>query len=65
LYVASAIQHNQQNFLKEYGLTSQQYNILRILRGQSTNKASINLLKERMIDKMSDVSRMIDRMVKM
>ncbi len=49
-------------FLQKYQLTSQQFNILRILRGQHPNPASINLLKERMLDKMSDVSRLVERL---
>jgi len=48
---------------EKYNLTSQQFNILRILRGQYPNPATINLLKERMIDKMSDASRIVDRLV--
>ncbi len=44
-------------------ITLQQYNILRILRGQYPKPATVNLLKERMLDKMSDVSRIIDRLV--
>ncbi|MEO6150150.1 MAG: MarR family transcriptional regulator [Mucilaginibacter sp.] len=44
-------------------LTTQQFNILRILRGQYPKPATINLLKERMIDKMSDASRIVDRLV--
>ena len=46
-----------------YNLTSQQFNILRILRGQYPNPATINLLKERMLDKMSDASRIVDRLI--
>jgi DNA-binding MarR family transcriptional regulator len=41
----------------------QQYNILRILRGQHPQPATINLLKERMLDKMSDASRIVERLV--
>ena len=48
--------------LKKFGLSSQQFNILRILRGQHPKSASINLLKERMLDKMSDTSRIVERM---
>ncbi|NCD69798.1 MarR family winged helix-turn-helix transcriptional regulator [Mucilaginibacter agri] len=48
---------------EQYNLTSQQFNILRILRGQHPKPATINLLKERMIDKMSDASRIVDRLV--
>lgn len=55
------------NFLRchfeKNNLTSQQFNILRILRGQHPKPATINLLKERMIDKMSDASRIVDRLV--
>lgn len=48
---------------ERYNLTSQQFNILRILRGQYPNPATVNLLKERMLDKMSDASRIVDRLV--
>lgn len=44
-------------------VTLQQYNILRILRGQHPTPATINLIKERLLDHMSDVSRIIDRLV--
>ena len=49
--------------MKQFGLTVQQFNILRILRGQHPNPATINLLKERMLDKMSDASRLVDRLL--
>jgi DNA-binding MarR family transcriptional regulator len=48
---------------EQYNLTSQQFNILRILRGQYPSPATVNLLKDRMIDKMSDASRIVDRLV--
>jgi DNA-binding MarR family transcriptional regulator len=47
----------------QYHITMQQFNILRILRGQYPNPATINLLKERMLDKMSDASRIVERLV--
>jgi len=50
------------NFEK-YNLTSQQFNVLRILRGQQPKPVTINMIKERMIDKMSDASRIVDRLV--
>lgn len=49
--------------LNKYDITLQQYNVLRILRGQRPNPATINLIKERMLDKMSDASRIVDRLV--
>jgi DNA-binding MarR family transcriptional regulator len=48
---------------ERYKLTQQQFNILRILRGQYPKPATVNLLKDRMIDKMSDASRIVDRLV--
>ena len=48
--------------LKSFGITTAQYNILRILRGQHPNPAPISLLKERMLDKMSDASRLVERL---
>ncbi len=49
--------------LSKHHVTMQQYNILRILRGQYPKPATINLLKERMLDKMSDASRIVDRLI--
>jgi len=49
--------------LNKHSITLQQYNILRILRGQYPNPATINILKERMLDKMSDASRIVERLV--
>jgi len=48
---------------EKHNLTQQQFNILRILRGQYPKPATVNLLKERMVDKMSDASRIVDRLV--
>lgn len=48
---------------ERHNLTQQQFNILRILRGQFPKPATVNMLKERMIDKMSDASRIVDRLV--
>jgi len=49
--------------LEKHKITHQQFNILRILRGQYPRPATVNLLKERMIDKMCDASRIVDRLV--
>jgi DNA-binding MarR family transcriptional regulator len=48
---------------EKHNLTRQQFNVLRILRGQYPKPATVNLLKERMIDKMSDASRIVDRLI--
>jgi DNA-binding MarR family transcriptional regulator len=49
--------------IKPYKLSPTQFNVLRILRGQHPEASSIGLIKERMLDKNSDISRVIDRML--
>lgn len=53
-----------QKLLKPFDVSFQQYNILSILRGQYPNTASIQLIKERLVDQNSDVSRLVDRLLK-
>ena len=48
--------------LRPHGLSSQQLNVLRILRGQKGNPVSIKLIQERMLDKMSNASRLVDKL---
>lgn len=48
--------------LKPFGISSQQYNILRILRGQHPKPATVNLLIERMFDKNSNASRLVEKL---
>ena len=50
--------------VKNYGLAAPQFNVLRILKGQHPQAASIGLIKERMLDKNSDASRIVDRLYK-
>ena len=52
----------QDNFFKSYQLSHQQYNIMRILRGQYPEGVSVNDIKRRMIDKMSNVSRLVEKL---
>lgn len=47
---------------KNEDITPQQYNVLRILRGQYPNPCNLKLVKERMLDRMSDASRIIDKL---
>jgi DNA-binding MarR family transcriptional regulator len=50
------------DILKPFKISPTQFNVLRILRGQYPNTSSVGLIKERMLDKNSDISRVIDRM---
>ncbi|MDP5170182.1 MAG: MarR family transcriptional regulator [Bacteroidia bacterium] len=49
---------------KPYSITLQQFNVLRILRGSYPNPISTSNIRGRMLDKMSDVSRIVERLVK-
>lgn len=50
------------DMFKDFDITRQQFNVLRILRGQHPGHASVNLIKDRMLDKMSDASRIVERL---
>lgn len=63
-YIYSIIDYMQQKVFKEYDITPQQYNALRILRGQHPKPATVGLIKERMIDRNSDASRIVERLRK-
>ncbi len=49
-------------FHDQFNITSQQFNILRILRGAGTPLSTLQI-RQRMLDKMSDTSRIVDRLV--
>lgn len=63
IYTSSWLEGRQHVFFKQHGITNQQFNILRILRGQFPNKISGADIKARMLDQNSDVSRLLDRLI--
>jgi DNA-binding MarR family transcriptional regulator len=63
LYTTNWMQGRQKDIFKPFGITLQQFNILRILRGQYPNSTSATEIKSRMLDKNSDVSRLLDRLL--
>jgi len=64
IYTYNYLVGNMNPMFKKYGITRQQYNVLRILRGQHGDPVTINLIKDRMLDKMSDASRIVVRLKK-
>lgn len=62
LFTSSWLQSKHQEFFKTAGITNQQFNILRILKGQYPKSTSATEIKSRMLDKNSDVSRLLDRL---
>lgn len=62
LFTASWLEERNSKVLRPYGVSNQQYNILRILRGLHPNTATVKLLTERMLDKMSNASRLVEKL---
>jgi DNA-binding MarR family transcriptional regulator len=52
------------NALKPFNITNQQFNVLRILKGQDPEPISINEISNRMVDRMSNASRLVDKLCK-
>ncbi len=57
------INEEMANVLKPFGVSIQQFNVLRILRGQAKHPANLNTLNERMVSKMSNTSRLVDKLI--
>ena len=62
LFTANWLNEQIGKMLSDEGVTQQQYNILRILRGSTTPLSTLKI-RERMLDKMSDTSRIVDRLI--
>ena len=63
IYTGNWLVTKVNQLLKPYDLTEPQYNVLRILRGQHGNAMSLYEIQDRMIQKMSHVSRLIDKLL--
>src|SRR5690242_290818 len=63
LYTYGWVIEKIKHFLAQEDITHQQYNILRILRGAHPEPLSTLQIRERMLDRMSDTSRIVDRMI--
>jgi DNA-binding MarR family transcriptional regulator len=48
--------------LKPFGLTTQQFNVMRILKGQHPNPVPVSLIGDRMLDRMSNASRLVEKL---
>ena len=56
MFTSNWLNSKTSSVLKPFGLTPQQYNVLRILRGQFPNPVMLGVIQERMLDKMSNAS---------
>lgn len=62
LYTAGWIENHSNKFFKPHDISMQQYNVLRILRGQHPQPAMLSLITERMIDRMSNATRLVEKL---
>jgi len=62
IYTANWLNEKMGQILSTEDITQQQYNILRILRGSDVPLSTLKI-RERMLDKMSDTSRIVDRLI--
>jgi DNA-binding MarR family transcriptional regulator len=63
IYTFNWMNEQIKNMLDQYHITPQQFNILRILRGAGKPISTLQI-RQRMLDKMSDTSRIVDRLIK-
>jgi len=63
LYTQNVINEKFNVVLKPYDLSGEQYNVLRILRGQKSNPANMFLIQERMVAKTSNTTRLVDKLL--
>jgi len=62
-YTDSWLRLEEGKVFKKHNLSLQQYNVLRILKGQNKKGVSVQLIKERMLDKDSNASRLVDKLL--
>lgn len=62
MYTGNWLHIVQTRKLKEFGLSHQQYNVLRILRGQYPNEASVGEVLGRMLEPSSNITRLVDKL---
>ena len=62
MFTVRGMEHKHFQLLKKFGITPPQFNILRILRGQYPKATTVNDLIDRMIDKASNASRIVEKL---
>lgn len=63
LFTSSWLNNKHEQLLKPYGISTQQYNILRILRGAAPHAISMKEIKERAINKTPHLTRMTQKLL--
>jgi MarR family 2-MHQ and catechol resistance regulon transcriptional repressor len=65
MYTANWLMGEFRDIYKPFGITPQQYNVLRILRGKHPESVNPSEIKEVMLDKNPDITRLCDRLLAM
>lgn len=63
MYTQNVLAENFNEILKPFEISSEQYNVLRILRGQKGNPANMCVIQERMLAKTSNTTRLVDKLL--
>ncbi|GEC72700.1 MAG TPA: MarR family transcriptional regulator [Flavobacterium sp.] len=63
MYTQNILSEKFNEILKPYDLSGEQYNVLRILRGQKGNPANMCVIQERMVAKTSNTTRLVDKLL--
>jgi DNA-binding MarR family transcriptional regulator len=63
IYTQNVVADKFNEIIKPYDLSSEQYNVLRILRGQKGSPANMSIIQERMLAKNSNTTRLIDKLL--
>ena len=64
VFTSNWLSREYEKHCKRFDITPEQFNILRILRGQHPKPATVNLLIDRMLNKMSNASRLVEKLRK-
>jgi DNA-binding MarR family transcriptional regulator len=63
MYSSRVVEEKIAGILKPFGISKEQYNVLRILRGQKGKPANLFTIQERMVHKMSNTTRLVDKLI--
>jgi DNA-binding MarR family transcriptional regulator len=63
MLIHNKVSENISHAFKPFGISTQQFNVLRILRGQNNKPANLSTLNERMVSRMSNTTRLVDKLI--
>lgn len=63
MYTQNLLAESMSEVLKPFDLSAEQFNVLRILRGQKGNPANMGMIQERMIARTSNTTRLVDKLL--